>query len=275
MDNESPKEIQDFVASRKTDVQFALPDMHHQNAAERAVRTWKNNFIVGLASLHPKFPSANWCRLIPQTKMTLNLICACRQNKALPAKTALYGELYFDAKPMAPPGTKAMIHENTGKRFLWAYHAIDAWYVGPAMLHYRCYTVVTADTVGERVMYMIKFEHHVVVIPRVTPTDRIIQATREISSANQHDPTMVPLEYIEAAQLLCVILQERSGPSSEGAKKITASTTSEAAKKVTPCTTSEGAEEKKTSFPSLPCITQDDNNDPNPADYDNTPILPH
>ena len=49
----------------------------------------------------------------------------CRHNKALSAQTALYGEFHFEATPMAPPGTKAMIREKPGKRLTWAYHAID------------------------------------------------------------------------------------------------------------------------------------------------------
>ena len=45
LDNKSSAEIQKFIASRNANVQFAPPDMHRQNAAERAVRTWKNHFI--------------------------------------------------------------------------------------------------------------------------------------------------------------------------------------------------------------------------------------
>ena len=63
MDNKSSKEIQDFITSRKTDVQCSPPDMHRQNAAESAVRTWKSHCISGIASVHSKFPIANWCRL--------------------------------------------------------------------------------------------------------------------------------------------------------------------------------------------------------------------
>ena len=74
LDNESSNKIQKFIASRNTDVQFAPPDMHRQNAAERAVRTWKNHFIAILASVNPLFPIANWCRLVPQANITLNLM---------------------------------------------------------------------------------------------------------------------------------------------------------------------------------------------------------
>ena len=63
---------------------------------------------------------------------------------------ALYGEFHFESTPMAPPGTKALIHKNSGKRCSWAYHAIYARYVGPEMVQYLCYTVITAENSGER-----------------------------------------------------------------------------------------------------------------------------
>jgi hypothetical protein len=130
----------------------------------------------------------------------------CRQNKSLSAHTALYGEFHFEATPMAPPGTKVLIHEKSGKRGSWAFHAIMGWYVGPAMLHYRCYTVVTADTGRERTSDTLKFEHHVVIVPKVTPTDCIIQATKELSSAIRHEPITAPPEHIKAVNRLRLIL---------------------------------------------------------------------
>ena len=34
----------------------AATHVHRRNAAERAIRTWKNHFLAGLASLNPRFP---------------------------------------------------------------------------------------------------------------------------------------------------------------------------------------------------------------------------
>ena len=81
-----------------------------------------------------------------------------------------------------------------------AFHAIDAWYVGPALGNYRCYIVVLADNGGKRTTDTVKFQHHVAVVPRVTPTDRVIQATRELTSAIRQEPNMAPPEHIYAIQ---------------------------------------------------------------------------
>lgn len=111
--------------------------MHRQNAAEKAIQTWKNHFLAGLASLPKDFPIIHWCRLIPQANITLNLLRPCRQNTALSAHAAIHGSYAFEATPMAPPGTKAYIHIKPHKRASWGFKAEDAWYVGPAMEHYR------------------------------------------------------------------------------------------------------------------------------------------
>ena len=156
------------------------------------------------------------------------------------AHTALHGKFHFEATPMALPGTKTLVHAKPGSRLTWAFHAIDAWYVVPALDHYRCDVDVLADNGGERTTDTVKFQHHVVVVPRITPTDRVIQATRELTRAIRQEPTMAPPEHIEAIQRLCIIIQERTGTSSEGAQN-NPKTRSEGTKSVTSAKRSEGA----------------------------------
>ena len=48
IDNECLKAIEAFIDTKNTKLQFAPPVIHQQNAAERAVRTWKNQFILAL-----------------------------------------------------------------------------------------------------------------------------------------------------------------------------------------------------------------------------------
>ena len=48
IDNECLKAIEAFIDTKNTKLQFAPPVIHQQNAAERAVRTWKNQFILEL-----------------------------------------------------------------------------------------------------------------------------------------------------------------------------------------------------------------------------------
>eukprot|EP00957_Ditylum_brightwellii_P193485 14733778-Ditylum_brightwellii.AAC.1 len=125
--------------------------MHQTNAAEKAVQTWKIHFLAGLTSLPDEFPITYWCCLIPQANLTLNLIRPCRQNPTLSAQAAIHGCYNFEAMPLAPPGTKCFIHIKPHKRASWGFHAEDAWYVGLALKHYWCYTVVMKQFTAQRI----------------------------------------------------------------------------------------------------------------------------
>ena len=57
------------------------PDMHRWNKAKQAIRTFKAHFISILASVDPAFPRNRWDLLLPQTKLTLNLL---RQSTLFP-----------------------------------------------------------------------------------------------------------------------------------------------------------------------------------------------
>ena len=54
--------------------QLVPPHIHRRNAAERAIRTYKNHFIAGLASTDQNFPLHLWDKLVPQAEITLNLL---------------------------------------------------------------------------------------------------------------------------------------------------------------------------------------------------------
>ena len=110
MDNETSHEVEKFIQGQQTRLQYTPPDMHRTNPAERAIRTWKNHFLVGIAGLLKSFPIANWCRLTKQCDATLNMLCPCRQNPLLLAHKALEGSFSFDAMPMAPLGTEVLVH---------------------------------------------------------------------------------------------------------------------------------------------------------------------
>jgi hypothetical protein len=57
---------------------------------------------------------------------------------------------------MAPPGTRIIAHETPHMRRAWAPHGEDGWYIGPALEHYRCYTVYITKTRGERVVETVE-----------------------------------------------------------------------------------------------------------------------
>eukprot|EP00957_Ditylum_brightwellii_P095179 7248889-Ditylum_brightwellii.AAC.1 len=74
--------------------------MQWTNTAEKAIQTWKNHFMAGLASLPADFPIIHWCRLITQANLTLNILQPCRQNPALTAQEAMHGTFHIKATGM-------------------------------------------------------------------------------------------------------------------------------------------------------------------------------
>jgi hypothetical protein len=58
---------------------------------------------------------------------------------------------------MGFPGTRIIAHETPNRRRTWALHGQDGWYIGPALEHYRCYTVYVTKTRGERIVETVNF----------------------------------------------------------------------------------------------------------------------
>lgn len=157
LDNEAPEGIKAFDALNNVHFQLVPPHIHRRNAAERAIHTFKNHFIAGLCSVHSSFPLHLWDRLIPQAVMTLNMLRASRLHPEISAYMELEGAFDYNATPLAPPGSKVVVHEKSQVRRTWAPHGVDGWYVGPAMQHYRCFKVYIAKTCTERISDTVHF----------------------------------------------------------------------------------------------------------------------
>ena len=109
-------------------------------------RTWKNHFIATLATCDPSFPLEAWEYLVPHAECTLNLLRPSATSPKLSAWEYVCGKYDFNASPLAPPGTKAVILDPPERRDSWAKHGTEAFYVGPAFHHYRCYTFYVPTT---------------------------------------------------------------------------------------------------------------------------------
>ena len=173
--------------------QLIPPHIHRRNASERAIHTFKNHFIAGLANTDPNFPLSNWCRLLPQAELTLNLLRASRLNPKLSAYAQLEGTFDFTRTPLAPPGTRVIIHEKPTNRQTLAPHGTDGWYLGPALNHYQCYRVWVPRTHAERIVDTISFFPKAVALPELTHKDAVIQAARELTHALQQPRFRGPL----------------------------------------------------------------------------------
>jgi hypothetical protein len=117
--------------------QLFTPHCHQRNAAERAIHTFKEHFVAGLASVDPYFPLHLWDRLLPQAEMTLNLLRTSRQHPQLSAADHYHGLIDYNNTSFAPPGCKIIAHEKPADHRTWAPHGQHGYSLGPTMHHYR------------------------------------------------------------------------------------------------------------------------------------------
>jgi hypothetical protein len=147
LDNECSQELQNFLETQGAQYQLTPPHDHPTNDAERAICTAKNHLQVGWHSTDNQFPLYLWDKTLEQAKLTLNIMRGSRINPSL-----LHGRYDFNKWLITPPGIKVLVHEKSNERATWSTHAFAAWYVGPALKHYRCYRVWATKTRQERIV---------------------------------------------------------------------------------------------------------------------------
>jgi hypothetical protein len=145
-----------------------------------------------------------WDRLLPQAVITLNMLRASRINPKLSAATHIYGQYDFNRAPMAPPGTRIIAHETPNRRRTWAPHGQDEWYIGPALEHYRCYTVYITKTRGERVVETVDFFPENFKLPFPSAQDLATKAAAELTHALLHPQPAGPFCKVGDEQTLAL-----------------------------------------------------------------------
>lgn len=144
MDNEASAALQQTIARNNCALQLVPPNVHRRNAAERAIRTFKDHFLAILAGTASSFPADRWDLLLPHTELTLNLLRHSPTQAS--AWENLFGPYNFDATPIGPAGCRVLMHNKATLQKSWDYRCREGFYVGPALKHYRCYQVLGKDT---------------------------------------------------------------------------------------------------------------------------------
>ena len=159
---------------------------------------WKNHFIAILCGTDPAFAMNLWDKLVRQIIITFNLLGPARLNLKLSAHTQIYGAFVFSCNPLAPPGTKAMVHEKPdicGTRYP---HAVEAWYVVPVIHQYQCYCTWFSKTQAERITDTLAWLPSQVVMPVPASTECAIAAAHNLTSALLHPSLSSPITPINA-----------------------------------------------------------------------------
>jgi hypothetical protein len=206
MDNEASAAIKRAITANGARYQLVEPNNHRVNAAERAIRPFKNHFIAGLCSTDPRFPIALWDKLlIIQAVLTLNLLLTSRINPRLSAYAQIYGQFNFNRTPLAPPGCRALVFEDPQTRQSWAPHGKEAWYLGPALEHYRCYKFHIPETKGQRITGTADFFPHHCQMPALSPAEAATHhAAQELIHVLRNPQPRSPIQQLAPRHLLAL-----------------------------------------------------------------------
>ena len=61
LDNEASDRLKKYNKQKDIEYQLVPPHIHRINAAEQAIRTWRDDFIAGLSSIYTCLPMHLWC----------------------------------------------------------------------------------------------------------------------------------------------------------------------------------------------------------------------
>jgi hypothetical protein len=166
--------------------QLVTPHCHRTNAAERAIRTFKEHLKYGLAAVDPDFHIHLRDRLLPQAEITLNLLRASRLHPQLSASAHYHGLVDYNKTAFGPPGCKIIAHEKPSKRRTWEAHGQPGWSLGLAMQHYRCHKVYITATASERIVDTLEFFPQNSPMRQMSFTDLILMASQDMTGALKH-----------------------------------------------------------------------------------------
>ena len=207
MDNEASVALKAAITANGCTYQLVPPNVHRRNAAERAIRTFKDHFLSILAGAAPNFPADRWDLLLPHAELTLNLLRSSNTQPTQSAWETLFGRFNFDATPMGPAGCRVLIHNKPGQRRSWDFRSRDGFYIGPTLHHYRCYKVLGKESGAVAISDAIKFRHHYLPEPSISIEDKIIHALNAINHTVAKTSNTSADDQLAAIEALREILQ--------------------------------------------------------------------
>jgi len=137
-------------------------------------------------------------------ELTLNLLHGSRLNPNIFAWAQLHGPFDFNWTPIALPGMHILIREKASVRGTWAPHAVDGWYLGPALRSYWCYTIWSKDAHVQCICNTLTWIPSTVPVPTATTADYILASIMDIANALQKPPPNSPLEPLTESQVMAL-----------------------------------------------------------------------
>ena len=104
------------------------------------------------------------------------------------AYTSLEGEFTYNSTLLAPLGLQIIASVTPSEQPSWAPHRTKAWYIGPAMNHYRCITAIIPKTEGTVIADIFKWsETNPYVRPKISHEEQLTIAAHDLARAICHN----------------------------------------------------------------------------------------
>jgi hypothetical protein len=117
-----------------------------------------------------------------------------RINPKLSAYTQIFGVFDYNRTPLAPIGTKTVVHLRTTQkgRTTFGDHGVIGWTIGPALDHYRHWDFYIPKTRGTRVSDTVVFLPEKYSMPTTASADRVSTALEELTEALKNPAAAKP-----------------------------------------------------------------------------------
>ena len=184
LDNETSSALEQYATKNNVSIQYCPPGQHRSLKGERAIRTFKNHFISTLCTVSLNFPLNLWDKLLPQAELCLNHLIPYGPNPHTSAYEGRHGcKFDFRGHPIAPAGSKVLIHDKPSARGSWAPHGVLGFYLGPSKHHYRCFDVWSVETQSIRITDTVAWLLEKVSLPNIGPHDKALAAIKDLTTA--------------------------------------------------------------------------------------------
>jgi hypothetical protein len=162
-----------------------------------------------------------WDKLLPQTVLTLNLLQQLNIAPTISAYQYIHKNFDYNKMPLAPMGCAVQLFESRDRRGTWAEQAIDRWYIGTSIKHYRCHRIYVKKTKSKRISDTVFFKHKYIAQPTLTQADTIVKAINDLTQTLKGRKNIKGIAQIEALEKIDEILNNLAKTNTTKAKQVT------------------------------------------------------
>jgi hypothetical protein len=169
----------------KLDIELVPLGCHRRNTAKVGIRNFKAHFLSVSTSVADNFPPNLWDWLLPQTKITINLIQQSNATPNILAYAHLSRPFDYNKMPLAAMGCEAQVHEKTDKHGTWANYSVGRWYLFTSPEHYCLHNCPIKHTKSKQLSDTVQFQHKRITNPSIMHANKVMHALAECAKAIQ------------------------------------------------------------------------------------------